>query len=258
VSHEKLKEALENWQAQKAYYQKKLSTTSHAPEKFDLQNRIKECQREIERLKQENPMPSEDEVTPKKGCLRVSISVLVLGVIVSITVFSITISNGPSTWLPRPQENSTKTIKVDLAVKDIETKQAISDIKVYFSSKGSPTTKMTDDNGYTSIEIPERGDIQVTLSKSGYKTKNFTINLETDKNRTRYEYMEKDSEKVPNVILVPPNSSLKPDQKTDSATNFISPETPRANPEKIGELEGYKLFEHSISANLPEQTYTSN
>jgi hypothetical protein len=255
VSHEKLKEALMNWQDKKAHYERELTITSNAEKKFELHHKIQECEREIQRL-QENPMPPErNELTPKKGCLIVSISLLFLGVIVSLTVFSITISNDPRTWLPHPKENSARTIKVDLAVTDIETKQPISDIKVYFLSKGSPATKMTDDNGYTSIEIPERGDIQVTLSKSGYKTKTFTINLETDKNRTRSEYMEKDSIKVPDVPLAPPNSSSKPDAKTDSATNIISPETPRDNPEQIGELEGYKFFQHSISDTLPEQTY---
>ncbi len=257
MSHEKLKEALVNWQAQKAYYENELSTTSHAPTKFELEKQIQICDKQITRLRENLVASQVKEVTHKKGCLFLAINLVIMGVIVSITVFSITISNDPSTWLPHPEKSSTRPIliRVDLVVRDIETQQRISDIKVYFLSEGFPTTKMTDGNGFTYIEIPERGDIQVTLSKSGYKTKNFTINLETDKNRTRYEYMEKDSEKVPNVLLVPPNSSLKPDQKTDTATNFIIPEIPRTNPEQIGELEGYKLFEHSISDNLPEQTY---
>jgi len=256
VSHEKLKEALVNWQAKKADYEKELSITSHAPQKFELEKLIQNCDRQIKRLTEENLVaPPKKEVTHKKGCLFLAINVVIMGVVVSITVFSITISNDPSTWLPHLKENFTRTIKVDLSVTDIETKQPISYIEVSFLSKGSRTRKMTDYHGYTSIEIPERGDIQVTLRKIGYKTKTFTINLETDKNRTRYQYMEKDSREVPDVPLAPPNSSSKPDAKTDSATNIISPETPRDNPEQIGELEGYKFFEHSISDTLPEQTY---
>jgi hypothetical protein len=183
------------------------------------------------------------EVTHKKGCLFLAISVVIMGVAVSITVFNITISHDdfPLEMPPHIKQASTRPIKIYLIVTDIETKQAISDINVYFLSQGLRITKMTDENGSTSIEIPERGDIQVMLSKSGYKTKKFTINLETDKNRIRSEYMEKESfikdpRKVPDVPLTPP-------------------ENPRNNPEKIGQLEGYKLFEHSISANLPEQTY---
>jgi hypothetical protein len=261
VSHEKLKEALVNWQAQKAYYEKELSITSHAPQKFELEKQIQICDQQIKRLTEENLVaPPKKEVTHKKGCLFLAINVVIMGVVVSITVFSITISNDPSTWLPHLNENLTRTIKVDLAVTDIETNQPISHIEVYFLSKGSRTIKMTDDNGYTSIEIPERGDIQVTLRKFGYKTKTFTINLETDKNRTRSEYMEKesfkqDAGKVPDVQLAPSNSSSKPNPNTHSSTNRIISESPRANPERIGELEGSKLFEHSISANLPEQTY---
>lgn len=280
MSKERLEQALVNWQRKEAEYEYESSVTSSTEKKFELRIKIEECQREIKRLKESsnNPDPNFDEKsvsaseksknlrytlmppTPSNRDQKTNPLYIIIGVLVLLGVgfgvFTVTISNKSITSsLTGTTPNPPTSIKVDLAVKDKETKQAISDIKVYFSSKGSPTTKMTDDNGYTFIEIPERGDIQVTLSKSGYKTKNFTINLESDKNRTRYEYMEKDSEKVPNVILVPPNSSLKPDQKTDSATNFIIPETPRANPEKIGELEGYKLFEHSISANLPEQTY---
>jgi hypothetical protein len=280
VSKERLEQALVNWQRKQAEYEYESSVTSSTEKKFELRIKIEECQREIKRLKESsnNPEPNFDEKSvsaseksknlrytlmpptpsnpdPKTNPLYIIIGVLVL-LGVGFGVFTVTISNKSITpSLTGTTPNSTRTIKVDLAVKDIETKQAISDVKVYFSSKGSPTTKMTDDNGYTFIEIPERGDIQVTLSKSGYKTKTFTINLETDKNGIRSEYMEKDSGKVPNVLLVPPNSSLKPDQKTDSTTNFIIPETPRDNPEKIGELEGSKLFEHSISDNLPEQTY---
>lgn len=255
MSHEKQKQALVNWQAQKAYYEKELSITSHAPQKFELEKQIQICDQQIKRLTEENLVaPPKKEVTHKKGCLFLAINVVIMGVVVSITVFSITISNDPSTWLPHLKENFTRTIKVDLTVTDIETKQPISYIEVSFLSKGSRTRKRTDYNGYTSIEIPERGDIQVTLSKFGYKTKTFTINLETDKNLIISESMEKDWKKVPDVQLAPPNSSSKPDAKTDSATN-ISPETPRDNPEQIGELEGYKLFQHSISDNLPEQIY---
>jgi len=280
VSKERLEQALVNWQRKQAEYEYESSVTSSTEKKFELRIKIEECQREIKRLKESsnNPDPNFDEKSvsaseksknlrytlmpptpsnpdPKTNPLYIIIGVLVL-LGVGFGVFTVTISNKSITpSLTGTTPNPPTSIKVDLAVKDKETKQAISDIKVYFSSKGSPTTKMTDDNGYTFIEIPERGDIQVTLSKSGYKTKTFTINLETDKNRIISEYMEKDSLKVPDVPLAPFNSSSKTDAKTDSATNIISPETPRDNPEKIGELEGYKLFQHSISDNLPEQNY---
>ncbi|MCC3407481.1 MAG: hypothetical protein JGK17_18175 [Microcoleus sp. PH2017_10_PVI_O_A] len=274
-----------NWQRKQAEYEYELSVTSSTEKKFELRIKIEECQRESKRLKESsnnpdanfdeksisaseksenlsytlmNPTPNNPD--PKLNPLHITLGILALLGGLGLGYFTVTISSNP----PKPPisstENLTTPIKVDLTVIDIETKQAISDIKVYFLSKGAPTTKMTDDNGYTSIEIPERGDIQVTLSKSGYKTKNFTINLETDKNRTRSEYMEKesltkDTGKVPDVPLAPSNSSSKPDANTDSSTNRIISESPRANPEKIGELEGSKLFEHSISANLPEQTY---
>jgi len=281
VSKERLEQALVNWQRKQAEYEHELSVTSSAEKKFELRIKIEECQREIKRLKESsnNPDPNFDEKSvsaseksknlrytlmpptpsnpdPKTNPLYIITGILTL--LAGLGFSTVTILNKSITLPPiltGTTANPPTSIKVDLAVKDIETKQAISDIKVYFSSKGSPTIKMTDDNGYTFIEIPERGDIQVTLSKSGYKTKTFTINLETDKNRIISEYMEKDSFKVPDVPLSPSNSSSKTDAKTDNATNIISPETPRDNPEKIGELEGYKLFQHSISDNLPEQTY---
>lgn len=144
MSHEKLKEALVNWQAQKAYYEKELSITSHAPTKFELEKQIQICDKQITKLRENLVASQMKEVTHKKGCLFLAINVVIMGVAVSITVFNITISHN----LPRPNPNPTQ-----------------------------------------------------------------------------------------------------------SATNIISPETPRDNPEQIGELEGYKIFQHSISDNLPEQTY---
>lgn len=44
--------------------------------------------------------------------------------------------------------------------------------------KGAPVKAYTDDNGYVKINIESRGDVNVTLSKSGYPVQNSTINLE--------------------------------------------------------------------------------
>ena len=280
MSRERLEQALSNWQAKRAEYEYELSVTSSTEKQFELRIKIEECLKQIKRLQdisknpdrhfdeqgarvskqseklKSNPMtPTPSSPDPKLNILPILLGILSL---LGVGVFTITISNNTDK-LDSSLTPISKLIKVNLAVKDLETKQAIQDVKVYFLSQGAPTTKFTDENGYTSMEIPERGDIQITLTKSGYKTRNFTINLQNDKNRTGPEYMEKDSFQKGNGQMsppsLPPNQSSSSPTKANGVTNTTVPKNPTSNPEKIGELEGLKLFEHTISANYPKQSY---
>lgn len=53
MSYKNLEDALRNWQNKFAYYEYELSITASATQKFELKERIKECQEQINRLKQE-------------------------------------------------------------------------------------------------------------------------------------------------------------------------------------------------------------
>ncbi len=53
MSLEELKQAKKNWEERRAYYELEYSKTASAPQKFDLQKSIEECEQKIERLNAE-------------------------------------------------------------------------------------------------------------------------------------------------------------------------------------------------------------
>ncbi|GAA6617597.1 SH3 domain-containing protein [Scytonema sp. NUACC26] len=58
-------------------------------------------------------------------------------------------------------------------------------VKILVISQGAPEVKATDNNGYAKVKLPSKGDVVVNLSKAGYPTQNFTINLENEQSTTR-------------------------------------------------------------------------
>jgi septal ring factor EnvC (AmiA/AmiB activator) len=50
VSKEGLEQTLRNWQEKLAYFENELSITASSMQKFELQKRIQECEREIKRI----------------------------------------------------------------------------------------------------------------------------------------------------------------------------------------------------------------
>ena len=51
MSREKLEQAKRKWEEKLAHYEYELSITAGAPQKFELRERIQECQEEIKRIK---------------------------------------------------------------------------------------------------------------------------------------------------------------------------------------------------------------
>jgi hypothetical protein len=82
------------------------------------------------------------------------------------------------------------TVRVDFVILSEETKQPLEDVKVQFVFNGAPEPRNTNSDGYTSITIPKRDEVQVTLTKDGYKTINREINLEADPKKTVTYFME--------------------------------------------------------------------
>ncbi|NJP08343.1 MAG: hypothetical protein HC866_01785 [Leptolyngbyaceae cyanobacterium RU_5_1] len=75
-------------------------------------------------------------------------------------------------------------VDVDLIV-ETEESQPLKGAKVQFKFKGAPEPRETDSSGYVTIQIPNRDDVTVTLSKEGFQTENYVINLKNDPKRTR-------------------------------------------------------------------------
>ena len=82
------------------------------------------------------------------------------------------------------QQNSSDLVPVDLVVQT-EDGKPVEGVQIQFISKGAPTPKFTNSDGYASIRIPSRSDIDIVLRKEGFKPVKKTINLETDPDRTR-------------------------------------------------------------------------
>jgi hypothetical protein len=89
------------------------------------------------------------------------------------------------------QKNLTELLNVDIVVLSEEaTSKPIENAEIRFISKGSPEVRKTDTNGFTQIDIPVRQDIQITISKEGFKQSRYTLNLNNDPNRTKTYYLQ--------------------------------------------------------------------
>lgn len=89
------------------------------------------------------------------------------------------------------QNGSDESIQVEFVVQT-EQKQPIEGAKIQFIFDGAPEPRLTDSNGYVRVEIPQRYDIDVVITKEGFKTLSQTMNLKADTNRTRVYQLETD------------------------------------------------------------------
>lgn len=87
------------------------------------------------------------------------------------------------------QETASKEVELKLAdvriVTETEEGKPIKGVSVRFSYKGSPTERITTDDGYAQIKIPSTEDVEVTISKEGYETRKHIINLKNDPGANR-------------------------------------------------------------------------
>ncbi|MDJ0598407.1 MAG: hypothetical protein QNJ37_06160 [Crocosphaera sp.] len=89
---------------------------------------------------------------------------------------------------PKPQQD---TVEVEFVVYTQENYEPLESVKVRFISDGPPSTKYTDRNGYVNITIPIRTDVEVILSKDGFKPAREILNLTTDPDRTVPLFLDK-------------------------------------------------------------------
>ena len=89
------------------------------------------------------------------------------------------------------QKIAAELVNVDIIVlSDEANSKPIENVEIRFTSKGSPEVRRTDTNGFTQIDIPVRKDIEITISKEGFKQSRYTLSLNNDPNRTRKYYLQ--------------------------------------------------------------------
>lgn len=79
---------------------------------------------------------------------------------------------------------------VAITIHDRATSQPIENVSIQIIFDGPPVTKMTDRNGYVSIDIPSRDSVQMVMTHKGYITAREIINLATDPNTNRIVYLD--------------------------------------------------------------------
>ncbi|WP_414517729.1 hypothetical protein [Nostoc sp. PCC 9305] len=92
-----------------------------------------------------------------------------------------------------------------------ETGEALEGVKVeVIAKKGPPEPEFTDINGYAKIKILGQEDVLVTLSKLGYPTQSFKINLSIDRNQVRIIRLTKSGQAKVSSIPKQPIETEKP------------------------------------------------
>lgn len=66
-----------------------------------------------------------------------------------------------------------------------ETGEPLSNVKVQVIAKGAPEVQYTDNNGYIKVQIPSEGDVRVNLTKDGYPSQDFNLNVENSPSTVR-------------------------------------------------------------------------
>jgi CarboxypepD_reg-like domain len=124
--------------------------------------------------------------------------------------------------------------EVDLITQS-ETGEPLAGVKVQVIARGAPENQYTDSNGYAKANISNKGDVRVNLSKSGYPTQDFNINLANDQNTVKIIRLAKSGQ--PEVSSLP----ITPPTPVASATNTSSQASPSSidaepEPGAIGRL----------------------
>jgi hypothetical protein len=123
---------------------------------------------------------------------------------------------------------------VNIIVRTKKGSQPLEDVTVQIISKGAPTDKTTDSNGYVEIQIPNRGSVEIILSKDGYRNKKQIINLATDPDTNKTLYIEPVQPQAPlnqSSMLVPstPPSNSSPSPKPTQKNRVVFKEDFESN-----------------------------
>lgn len=99
----------------------------------------------------------------------------------------------------------------------------LADVKIIFTAQGPPEFKYTDNSGYAKVKIPTKGDVNVNLTKVGYPTQNFTINLENEQSTTRTIRLSKSGQPIIEGSSPTSPSPSSPPSLSPSPSPSLSP-----------------------------------
>jgi hypothetical protein len=99
-----------------------------------------------------------------------------------------------------------------------ETGEALPGVKVQVIAKGAPENQLTDTNGYAKVRIASQGDVRISLTKSGYPTQDFNINLANDQNTVRVIRLAQSGQPVVNSSSTAPSASGSPTPVSQAQT----------------------------------------
>jgi hypothetical protein len=114
---------------------------------------------------------------------------------------------------------STQQKEVEL-ITQTETGEALAGVKVQVIAKGAPENRHSDSNGYSKVKISSEGDVHVNLSKQGYPSQDFNINLKNDQNTVRTIRFSKSGQ--PEVSSRPTNPSVAVPTSSPSVSSIQS------------------------------------
>lgn len=159
------------------------------------------------------------------------------------------------------QDESIDKIKVKFNIYDRDN-NPLNQVSVQFIFDGAPASRVTDSNGYVSIEIPKRDEVEVVFSKDGFQSLRQSINTNADTNKTVTFYLDEiTTDNLPDRSLTPqtpqatttsaPAQTLEPkeavglrhDMKYEIARSLLieqgwQPRTPTSN----GDFPPYEYF----------------
>lgn len=92
------------------------------------------------------------------------------------------------------QDQTPQTIQVEFNIYSKDTNDPIERAEVQFIFDGAPEPRLTNSDGYVSIEIPSRDDVDVIVKKEGFLDLNRTINLAADPGKTVIYFLETDED----------------------------------------------------------------
>ncbi|MEO1428415.1 MAG: hypothetical protein AAFV71_04980 [Cyanobacteria bacterium J06633_8] len=100
-----------------------------------------------------------------------------------------------------------------------ETGEALGGVKIQFTSQGAPEVKYTDDTGFARVKIPIKGDVNLNLTKRGFPTQNFNIDLDEEQSKSKIVRFQKSG--IPEIKTISP---------TPTPTVATSPENTKSVP----------------------------
>lgn len=125
---------------------------------------------------------------------------IVLSLAIFLLVGIVSVDKIPNLFANNPEEKEQKQIDLSLVIRD-DDNNPLEGVDVSFQGTGAVESRRTDTNGYVSINLPERQDIEIVMRKEGFKTKRQIMNLTIDSEKTVTYYLE--SEVKSNSYLQP-------------------------------------------------------